>query len=84
MKLIEDTLSKNYLGWIGLGLLYMWGCAIVAWMDYWNSYETWIKVLAFLGGALVSISGTAIAVYTSKLEEKIRQLNERSKNSEME
>lgn len=75
--------NNNYTGLIGLGLLYMWGCAIITWMDLWNSTNTFSNVLAFFGVAAVSISGIAVGFYTSALEKEIKELKEKiSLNSE--
>ena len=79
---MEVTSSNKYAGWIGLGLLYMWGCAIVPWANFSNSYQLWIKVIAFLGAALLSASGVTVFLYVSNLEEKLRQSVERNSINE--
>ncbi len=65
---MQDTSSNKYAAWVALGLMYMWGAVFFAWIDFWNSGQTWMRVLAFFGAALVSLSGIAIALYTSNLE----------------
>lgn len=70
--------NNNYAGLIGLGLLYMWGCALITWMDLWNSTNTFSNILSFFGMAAVSISGLAVVFYTSALEKEIKELKEKT------
>ena len=79
---MEDT-SNKYASWIGVGLMFMWGCAIIPWANFSNSYQLWIKVIAFLGAALVSACGIAVFLYVGNLEEKLRQSIERSNYNEV-
>ena len=62
---------KKYSGLIGLGLLYMWGCAGL----YWVGSAAW-----FVGGGLVSISGIAVFFYVNSLEEELRQPSRKQVN----
>ena len=56
----------------------------MAWVDLSTSSNTVMKILGFLGASLVSISGLAIAFYTSSLEEKVRDLKKQSDANEAE
>ncbi len=56
----------------------------MAWMDLWNSSSTFAKVLAFIGMAMVSVSGLAMVSYTSSLEEKVKKLEDRLDATEYE
>ena len=76
--------SKQYAGLVGLGLLYIWGAAIMAWLDLWQSQHAGMRVGAFLGMGLTSASGIAIAFYTSGLEIKLEQLAEKNQISQSE
>lgn len=62
---------KRYGGIIGIGLLYMWACALLVWADMWTS------VFGFLGMILVNIAGIAIAFYTTSLEQDVKDLSKR-------
>ena len=62
---------------VGLGLLYIWGAGIAAWLPLWNSQNAVLNFLSFAGVALVSLSGIAIAIYASNLEVENKSLRER-------
>jgi len=64
--------NKRYIKWVGLGFLYVWLCAFVAWMSLWNSGNTLAQVIAFVGISLVTVSCIALAFYMSALEEKVK------------
>lgn len=61
-------------GLIGLGLLFVWGCALLFWVDLANEYATWKKVVGTMGAALVSLSCLALALYTSRQEQRAAEL----------
>jgi len=67
--------NKRYIKWVGLGFLYVWLCAFVAWMSLWNSGNTLAQVIAFVGISLVTVSCIALAFYMSALEEKVKTLS---------
>jgi hypothetical protein len=69
--------NKRYVKWIGLGFLYIWMCAFVAWVDLWNSGNTLAEVIAFAGISLVTVSCISLAFYTTSLEEKVKALGTR-------
>lgn len=73
-----DKKMKQYGSWVGVGLLFMWGSALIAWVDLWNSANLGAKALGFIGGCLVSASGIAIAIYTSALEQKLNSLQQQN------
>jgi hypothetical protein len=76
--------NKSRAGLIGLGLLYMWVCAAIAWIDLWNSSNPFANGFAFIGMAMVSVSGLAIVFYTSSLDEKVKKLEDRLDATEYE
>ncbi len=78
----SEIIPKRYAGLIGLGVLFMWASAIVAWSGLWMSDDTIAKLLGFLGSCLVSASGIAVFLYTSSLEERVNNLTQRENNRE--
>lgn len=62
---------KKYGGLIGLGLMYMWGCAILYWVD---------SAISLLGAGLVSISGIAVFFYINSLESELDKPDRRVVN----
>ena len=80
---MEQSLTDKYAGWVGLGLLYMWGFATIPWANFSSSYQLWVKVISFLGAVLVSASGLAVLLYVGHLEERLRQYMEISNSNEL-
>lgn len=81
---MNSIIPKRYIWLVGLGLMYMWGTALVAWLDLWQSSQIGLRIIAFLGAALVSLSGIAISFYTNDLELKVKRLNERNERNKAE
>jgi len=59
---------SKYSSYIGLGMLYVWLCAIL----YWNNFDN--KLIAFIGAALISIFQVATFLYANSLETEIKKL----------
>jgi hypothetical protein len=70
-----EIIPKRYASLIGLGVMFMWASAIVAWSGLWTSDNLIAKTLGLLGACLVSVSGIAIFLYTSSLEERLNKQN---------
>jgi len=70
---MHETIPKKYAGLIGLGLMFMWGCAILYWVEWTNSYSTFENVIGTVGGMLVSASGLGIFLYTNDIESKLKE-----------
>lgn len=75
---MDNETRKKYAGIIGIGFLYMWGCAVFYWID--SSH----KFIGFVGAALVSVSGIAISFYTSSIEEELKISMQRSEENSAE
>ena len=72
----DSLIPKHYAGLIGLGLLFMWGAALVSWIRLSQSPNGALMLIGFLGAATVSASGIAIVLYIADLESKVRKLTE--------
>lgn len=59
---------------IGLGFMFVWGCALLFWIDLASEYDTWKKVMGTMGAGLVSIACLALSVYTSRQEHRAAEL----------
>lgn len=81
---MNEIIPKRYSGLVGLGVMIMWGSALLAWVDLWKSGHTTVKIAGLLGSCLVSASGIAIFLYTSSLEEEVNRLKQRSDSNEAE
>ena len=66
--------TSKSAGLIGLGFMFVWGCALLFWIDLANEYATWKKVVGTAGAALVSLSCLALALYTSRQERRAAEL----------
>jgi hypothetical protein len=75
---MSDSSGKPKWVWsLGLGHLYVWGAAFVAWMPWWQSQSLVQNVLAFLGMALVSVVCTSLLIYCNTLEQRVEALESR-------
>lgn len=63
-------------GLIGLGVLFMWCCALLFWLGMTDGHGTLRQVVGYAGAALVSLSGLSILLYASRLEKDVAHLNE--------
>lgn len=70
-------MKDRKIGLIGLGVMFMWCCALLPWIDLWNSSATLKQALGFFGAALVSLSGLAVLLYASHLEKRVGVLEGR-------
>lgn len=70
---------KRYAGLIGLGLMYLWGCAIIVWVDWTQSEVLFVKVVGIGGLALASLSGIAVFFYVNGLESQLKKEKENNK-----
>ena len=59
---------------IGLGFMFVWGCALLFWVDLITAYPTWKKVVGTAGAGLVSLSCLALSLYTSRQEQRAAEL----------
>lgn len=66
--------TSKSAGLIGLGLVFVWGCALLFWIDLASEYATWKKVMGTAGAALVSLSCLALALYSSRQEKRAAEL----------
>lgn len=67
-------MRKKYGSIVGIGLLYVWGCAILYWV------ESSSQIIAGIGGSLVSFSMIAIFLYTNSLENELNKISRRVVN----
>jgi hypothetical protein len=72
-----EWIKKNYEPLLGLGMMYVWGCAALGWIDWWNAREFILNAIAFGGMALVSIIMLGIYMHMNKQEQKIKELEEK-------
>jgi len=66
--------TNKSASFIGLGFIFVWGCALLFWVDLANQYATWKKVVGTIGAALVSLSCLALALYTGRQEQRAVEL----------
>lgn len=71
---MNEVSRKKYSGVIGLGLMYVWCCAIFFWA------ESDHKFIAFIGGLLVSANMTAVFFYISSLEDELKEASRKIVN----
>lgn len=76
---MDQLISKRYAGLIGLGLMYLWGCAIIVWVDWTQSEVLFVKVVGIGGFALAFLSGIAIIFYVTGLESQLEKEKENNK-----
>lgn len=81
---MNEIIPKRYAGLVGLGIMFMWGSGLLAWVDLWKSSPIAAKIAGLLGSCLISASGIAIFLYTSSLEEEANRLKQRSDSNEAE
>jgi hypothetical protein len=65
---------------IGVGFAFVWGSALMPFIDLINSYKTAYNFLGYIGAAIVCASCSAIAIYDSSLESEVRAANRRIKD----
>lgn len=68
--------TSKWAGLIGLGLMFVWGCALLFWIDFADGYATWKKAVGFVGAGLVSLSCLALFMYTSRQEQRAAELEQ--------
>jgi hypothetical protein len=73
----ESSGRSKWVSLLGLGHMYVWGAAFVAWVPWWQSPSLGQNVLAFLGMALVSLVCTSLLIYCNTLEQKVKALESR-------
>ena len=78
---LQSVVPKRYAGLVGLGLMFMWGSALMTWMNLWESTSLLMKTLGLLGLALVTASGLAIAFYTNGIEQELKEAIEQSQRN---
>ena len=76
--------SSRYIGLIGLGLMFMWGSALMPWIDFSRSHHVAPQLMGFLGACLVSATGLATFLYVNFLEGEVKRLKERNETNEAE
>ena len=81
---MNESIPKRYAGWIGLGVMFMWGFALVFWADLLKSNNIVTKTLGLLGAGITSASGIAIFLYASSLEQEVARLKELSESNATE
>jgi len=72
-----EWIKKNYEPLLGLGMMYVWGCAALGWVDWWNAREFILNAIAFGGSALVSVVMLGTYMHMNKQEQKIKELEEK-------
>jgi len=75
-----EWIKKNYEPLLGLGMMYVWGCAALGWIDWWNAREFILNAIAFGGTALVSLVMLGAFLHISSQEERIKALEEKIYN----
>ena len=75
-----EWIKKNYEPLLGLGMMYVWGCAALGWIDWWNAKEFMLNAIAFGGTALVSLVMLGAFLHISSQEERIKALEEKIYN----
>lgn len=73
----ELSRTPRWVSLLGLGQMYVWGAAFLAWMPWWQSHSVGQNVVAFLGMALVSLVCTSVFIYCNSLEQKVKALESR-------
>lgn len=76
---MNQLIPKRYAGFIGLGLMYLWGSTLLVWIDWTQSEIIFNKIIGISGAALASLSGLATFLYVNGLESDVKDL--RAKNS---
>jgi hypothetical protein len=75
---VDRTIPERYAGLVGLGLMYLWMCALFFWLDLAESVDIFKKVIGYGGMALTSVCGIAAFFYTSDLESELKNLKGRN------
>ena len=70
-------MNKKYAGLLGIGLMVVWGAALLPLMDHINDGSFIIKIASILLAAFISITMTGVMVYTNELETKNANQKER-------
>lgn len=73
----ESSGRPKWVSLLGLGHMYVWGAAFVAWMPWWQSPSLGQNAIAFLGMALVSLVCTSLFIYCNTLEQRVKSLESR-------
>lgn len=76
---MNQLIPERYAGFIGIGLMYLWGSTLLVWVSWTQSEVIFVKIVGIAGAALASLSGLATFLYVSDLESKVKDL--RAKNT---
>lgn len=68
---------KRYAALVGIGMMYLWGATLLAWVDWWRSEIIVVKTVGIVGMALASLSGIAAFFYVNDLESQVKMLKEK-------
>lgn len=69
--------NEKALGWLGIGLLIMWACALMPIVDMVDGHSLLRQFLGYIGMLVVTITGIGLALYMSSLESAAKALDKR-------
>ncbi len=72
----STTRTLSPAGLIGLGVLFMWCCALLFCLGMTDGQGTLRQLAGYAGAVLVSLSGISILLYASGLEKDVAHLKE--------
>lgn len=78
-----STTEKRWLPWVGVGLMYLWCCAIVIPAEYFARGTFTAQAFGLIGVILASASGLGIAIACGHYEERIARLHQEAESARL-
>ena len=66
---------KRYAKLIGLGVLFIWGSALVSWVPWLNSVSIVTQAIAVIAVGITTASGISVLFYCDSLEQQVTHLH---------
>lgn len=74
--------NEKALGWLGIGLMVMWGCAAAFLADLTDGYSLLREFFGYSGLLVVTVTGIGLTLHMSSLESAAKALDKRLHDTE--
>lgn len=78
-----STSEKRWLPWVGVGLMYLWCCALVIPAEYYARGTFASQAFGLIAALLASASGLGIAIACGHYEERIARLHQEAESARL-